>query len=105
MGNRFQWVSVSHARTSVVDLIRSDWLVPHIAASLTRTMGSQMKYKVIFMVGEKVLGSHTWVIGLDSAKQHAMDFLPVINADQVEVRDEKDVIVFHHTRTPSPQEH
>ena len=59
-----------------------------------------MKYKVIFMVGEKVLGSHTWVIGLDSAKQHAMDFLPLIHADRVEVRDQYDVVVFHHTRTP-----
>ena len=63
-----------------------------------------MKYNVIFMVGERVLGSHPWVIGLDSAKQHAMDFLPVIHADRVEVRDEKDDVVFLHTRTPDPQE-
>jgi hypothetical protein len=62
-----------------------------------------MKYKVIFMVGEKVLGSHTWLIGLDSAKHHAMDFLPVIHADRVEVRDEQDNVVFHHTKTPDPQ--
>ena len=67
-----------------------------------RTTGSRMKYKVIFMVGEKVLGSHTWVIGLDSAKEHAMDFLPVIHADRAEVRDENDVVVFHHTRTLDP---
>ena len=64
-----------------------------------------MKYKVIFIAGERVLGSHTWVIGLDSAKQHALDFLQVINADRVEVRDENDIVVFHHTSTPAPQKH
>ena len=92
------------ARSTFVELLRPDRPVPQIAANLTRTMGSQMKYKAIFMVGEKVLGSHTWVIGLDSAKQHAMDFLPVINADRVEVRDEKGIVVFHHTRTTDAQE-
>ena len=63
-----------------------------------------MKYKVIFMVGERVLGSHTWVIGLDSAKQHSLDFLQVMNADRVEVRDENDIVVFHQTRTLNPQQ-
>jgi hypothetical protein len=62
-----------------------------------------MKYKIIFMVGERVLGSHPWDQALDSAKQHALDFLPVINAHRVEVRDENDIVVFHHTRTLDPQ--
>ena len=63
-----------------------------------------MKYKVVFMVREKVLGSHSWDQALDSAKQHAMDFLPVIKADRAEVRDQNDVVIFHYTRTPGPKE-
>ena len=62
-----------------------------------------MKYKVSFIVGEKVLGSHPWEQALDSAKQHGLDFLPVINADQVEVRDQNDIVVFHHTRALDSQ--
>ena len=92
------------ARSYLVELLRPNGPVPRFAVNLTRTMGPLMKYKVIFIVGERVLGSHTWLIGLDSAKQHGLDFLPVINADRVEVRDENDIVVFHHTRTPDAQE-
>jgi len=59
-----------------------------------------MKYKISFIMGERVLGSHPWEQALDSAKQHGLDFLPVINADQVEVRDQNDIVVFHHRSTP-----
>ena len=56
-------------------------------------------YKVIFMKGERIIGSAPWNKGQNSAKQHALDFLRIINADRVEVRDENDTLVFQHPRT------
>ena len=58
------------ARSSSVEHNRLDWTLHRIAAGLRWAIGSQMKYKIIFMVEERVLGSHPWDQALDSAKQH-----------------------------------
>jgi hypothetical protein len=58
-----------------------------------------MIYKIIFTRGERVLGGTPWDKGLEAAKQHAKDYMKIHNADRVEVRDDNDVLVFHHPRT------
>jgi hypothetical protein len=57
-------------RSSFVEHNRLDRTLLRIAAGLRWVIGSQKKYKVIIMVGERVLGSHPWDQRLDSAKQH-----------------------------------
>lgn len=58
-----------------------------------------MVYNIIFMRGERTLGSTPWDKGFETAKAHAMDHMTINKADRVEVRDDNGYLMFHHPRT------
>ena len=68
-------------------------------APIVLAVGSPMPragatYIIVFIQGERVLRQIRWDFGLESAKRYARDYMAIRKADRVEVRDEKDRIVF-----------
>ena len=58
-----------------------------------------MAYTIKFFRMARELGATPWAGSFDSAKQHALDHMPIKQADRVEIRDDADKLVFHHPRT------
>jgi hypothetical protein len=59
-----------------------------------------MTYKIVFMSGERVIGTSLWDGTLDSAKQRAKDYMPIQKANRVEVRNDDDnTLLFQYPRT------
>ena len=58
-----------------------------------------MPYNIIFKRGERELGKTPWNESFEKAKEHAIFYGKVHNADRVEIRDDDGNLVFQHPRT------
>ena len=57
-----------------------------------------MNYEIVFVREERIMFRTPWESGLESAKRYASDHIAIRKADRVEVRDERDALVFRQSR-------